>query len=160
VDLSWQHLLVIPVSARQIWRSAFGISTPFGLGTPYPKNMPASLRYTIAYEAKLLAVDFTPAVAFRVTDTLTMAAGLDIVYSQLILGRIYPWGACPGRRRSRRGDSNEGGWLGAWRLSGGANWEFAPGHRLAFIGRLPMTINHYSGSTETVGMPTWAMRRF
>lgn len=42
-----------------------------------------------------------------------------------------------------------------WGIGGylGANWEFAPGHRLAVIGRLPIKIK-YSGRTETVGMPT------
>lgn len=128
----------------------FGISTPFGLGTPYPKNMPLGLRYAIPYEAKLLAVDLTPAVAFRVTDTLTMAIGLDIVYSELTLGRIYPWsvwgGGAPDGEVQLKGDG--------WGLGGylGVNWEFAPGHRLALIGRLPIRID-YNGRTETVGMP-------
>jgi long-chain fatty acid transport protein len=141
---------VLPVVPDKL-SFGFGISTPFGLGTPYPKNMPVGLRYNLAYEAKLLAVDFTPAVAFRVTDTLTMAAGLDIVYSQLTLGRIYPWsawgGGDPDGEIQMKGDG--------WGLGGylGANWEFAPGHRLAFIGRLPIRIS-YSGSAETVGMPT------
>lgn len=144
--------VVLPVVPDKL-AFGFGISTPFGLGTPYPKNMPASLRYTIAYEAKLLAVDFTPAVAFRVTDTLTMAAGLDIVYSQLTLGRIYPWGVLPGAGGAPDGELQMKG--DGWGIGGylGANWEFAPGHRLAFVGRLPIKIS-YSGSTETAGMPT------
>lgn len=54
---------VLPVVPDRL-AFGFGISTPFGLGTPYSKNMPVGLRYNVAYEAKLLAVDFTPAVPF------------------------------------------------------------------------------------------------
>ncbi len=147
---------VLPVVPDKL-AFGFGISTPFGLGSYFPKDMPfgpgvgAGLRHNLPFEAKLLAVDFTPALAFRVTDTLTMAAGLDIVYSQLTFGRIYPWvvwgGGDPDGEIQLKGDG--------WGIGGylGANWEFAPGHRLAFIGRLPIKIS-YSGHTETVGMPS------
>jgi long-chain fatty acid transport protein len=147
---------VLPVVPDKL-AFGFGVSTPFGLGSYFPKDMPvgpglgAGLRHNLPFEARLLAVDFTPAVAFRVTDTLTMAAGLDIVYSELTLGRIYPWaawgGGDPDGEIQLKGDG--------WGIGGylGANWEFAPGHRLAFIGRLPIKIS-YSGRTETVGMPS------
>jgi len=147
---------VLPVVPDRL-AFGFGISTPFGLGTYFPKEMPvgpgvgAGLRHNIPFEAKLLAVDFTPAVAFRVTDTLTMALGLDIVYSELTFGRIYPWGVWGGGDPDGEIQMKGDGWgIGGYL---GANWEFAPGHRLALIGRLPIKIK-YSGQTETVGMPT------
>lgn len=147
---------VLPVVPDKV-SLGFGISTPFGLAFTFPKEMPigpgvgAGLRHTLPYEARLMAVDFTPAVAFRVTDTLTMAAGLDVVYSQFTMGRIYPWGVWGGGDPDGEIQIKGDGWgLGGYL---GANWEFAPGHRLGIIGRLPIRVK-YSGRTETVGMPT------
>ncbi|MBE7498249.1 MAG: outer membrane protein transport protein [Verrucomicrobiaceae bacterium] len=146
---------VLPVVPEKL-AFGFGISTPFGLAFTFPKDMPvgpgvgAGLRHNLPFEARLVAVDFTPVIAFEVTDTLTMAAGLDIVYSQFTMGRIYPWGVWGGGDPDGEIQIKGDGWgLGGYL---GASWEFAPGHRFGFIGRLPIRIN-YSGRTETVGMP-------
>lgn len=142
---------VVPVIPGRV-AFGMGVSTPFGMASKYPKEMDVRLRYALPYESRLLAVDFTPAVAFKVTDSLSVAVGLDIIYSQLTLGQIYPWGSLPGLGGSPDGEvqMKGSGWgLGAYL---GINWEFAEGHRLAFIGRLPVTIK-YSGRFETVGMP-------
>ena len=142
---------VVPIIPGRV-AFGMGVSTPFGMASKYPKEMDVGLRYALPYESRLLAVDFTPAVAFKVADSLSVAFGLDVIYSQLTLGQIYPWGTLPGLAGSPDGEvqMKGSGWgLGAYL---GINWEIAEGHRLAFIGRLPVTIK-YGGRFETVGMP-------
>lgn len=125
----------------------FGISTPFGMASTYPKDIPANLRYVVPYESRLLAVDFTPAVAFRLAKNLSVAVGMDIIYSELTLGQNAFWGpGLPDGELEVKGTGwGVGGYLGI-------NWEFAKGHRLAFVGRLPVKIE-YSGDSKISNIP-------
>ncbi len=133
-------------------RLAFGlgISTPYGLASIYPKNMNTPMRYALPYDSSLLVTDITPAVAFRVTESLSVAIGLDILYSDLQLKQFYNWsGLVPG---SPEGDiklHGQGWGLGAYM---GVNWTIAKGHRLAFVGRLPVRVN-YHGDFSASNMP-------
>lgn len=143
--------LVVPVKPGRL-AFGIGVSTPFGMASKYPKDMDPRLRYSLPYESSLLAVDITPAVAFKVTDSLSVAAGLDIIYSKLSIKRAYPWGALPGLAGTPDGSiefQGDGWGLGAYM---GVNWEIFKGHRLALVGRLPVTIN-YEGEFKAQGMP-------
>ncbi len=127
-----------------------GVSTPFGMASIYPKDMDPRLRYVLPYESSLLAVDITPAVAFKVTDNLSVALGLDIIYSDLKFKQIYPWGlVLPGSPDGEVHFQGKGWGLGGYL---GVNWTVAKGHRLAFIGRLPVRIR-YKGEFNTRDMP-------
>lgn len=141
---------VIPIIPGKL---AFGIgaSTPFGMATKYPKDMDPALKYQLAYESRLLAIDITPAIAWKVTDTLSVAAGMDIIYSELTIRRAYPWAlwAGPGTPDGELSLQGDGWGFGAY---ASANWTIAKGHRLAVMGRLPVKIN-YSGDLEAKGMP-------
>lgn len=132
---------------------AFGIgaSTPYGMASVYPKNMPAPLRYALPYESNLLVVDVTPAVAFRVTESLSVAFGLDIMYADLQMKQFYPWSVWtgPGTPEGELQFHGQGWGLGAYM---GVNWTIAKGHRLAFVGRLPVRVK-YHGDFNTVNMP-------
>ncbi|MCY7327529.1 MAG: outer membrane protein transport protein, partial [Saprospiraceae bacterium] len=141
--------LVVPITPGRL-AVGIGISTPFGLATSYPKDMDPRLRYSIPYESRLLAVNITPAIAFRVTDTITFAAGLDIIYSELHIKQIYPWqAAVPGAAAGEIGLHGKAWGLGAYM---GLNWKLAEGHRLSLVGRLPVTLN-YRGEYRASGMP-------
>ncbi|MFO1482374.1 MAG: outer membrane protein transport protein [Verrucomicrobiaceae bacterium] len=142
--------LVVPVVPDKL-SFGFGVSTPYGMASTYPKAMDPNLRYVLPYESRLLALDLTPAVAFKVTKNLSVAAGMDIIYSDLQLKQVYPWGMLvPG---SPDGEISMHGT--GWGVGGylGINWEFAKGHRLAFVGRLPVKVR-YDGEFRTRDMPT------
>lgn len=142
--------LVVPVDPGKL-AFGIGVSTPFGLATEYPQDMDLSLRYHVPYEANLLAVDITPAVAFKITDNLSVGAGLDIVYSDLTLKQRYPWGlVLPGAREGGIEMSGDGWGVGGYL---GINWKIAEHHRLAIVGRLPIKIE-YDGEMTTAGMPS------
>ncbi|OYW74501.1 MAG: hypothetical protein B7Z37_17550 [Verrucomicrobia bacterium 12-59-8] len=124
-------------------RLAFGIgaSTPYGMAASYPKDMSGLLRYALPYSTSLLTVDITPAVAFKVTDDLSVAIGLDIMFADLKLKQFYsyaPFGSLTEGDIQLHGQ----GWgMGAY---AGINWTIAKKHRLALVGRLPVKIT-FSG---------------
>ncbi len=145
--------LVVPVIPDKV-SFGFGISTPFGMASTYPKDMDPQLKYVIPYESRLLAVDFTPAVAVKLAKNLSVAIGMDIIYSELTLAQNYSW-AGAGFIGSPDGEIQMKG--NGWGIGGygGINWEFAKGHRLAVVGRLPVTIN-YEGEYKASNIPAVA----
>lgn len=144
---------VAPIVPKKV-SFGFGVSTPFGMASMYPKEMDAPLRYALPYESRLLAIDLTPAVAFKVTKNFNIAFGLDIIYSELTLAQMYSWqnagfiGSPDGEIQMKGTGWGIGGYMGI-------NWEFAKGHRLAFVGRLPVKIN-YSGEYKASNIPAVA----
>ena len=131
---------------------AFGIgaSTPYGMASIYPKGMNAPMRYALPYESSLLVADITPAVAFKVSDSLSAAFGMEIMFSDLKLKQFYNWsGIVPGSPEGDIQMHGQGWGLGAYM---GVNWEVAKGHRLAFVGRLPVRIK-YHGDFKATNIP-------
>ncbi|MEZ5386647.1 MAG: outer membrane protein transport protein [Prosthecobacter sp.] len=140
---------VLPLDTGRL-AVGIGISTPFGLASVYPRDMDLRLRYVLPYESSLLAVNITPAVAYKVTDNLRVAIGLDVIYSDLQLKQIYPWSVpVPGSPDGEVKFHGKGWGLGAYL---GVNWTPTKGHRVALIGRLPVRIR-YKGDFTTQGMP-------
>ena len=137
-------------------RLAFGIgaSTPYGMSASYPHTMSSPLRYALPYSTSLLTVDITPAVAFKVTDNLSVAVGMDIMYADLKIKQFYNWsGLVPG---SPEGDLQLHGQ--GWGVGGymAVNWNFAKKHRFALIGRLPVKIN-FNGDFKASNLPPMLM---
>jgi len=141
--------VVMPVEPGKL-AFGLGVSTPFGLASEYPQDMDLRLRYVLPNESRLLAVDITPAVAFKASESLSFGLGLDIIYSKLTLRQAYPWGvAVPGTRDGLIELEGEGWGVGAYM---GVNWMIAEGHRLSLVGRLPVKIT-YEGDFTAEGMP-------
>lgn len=130
-----------------------GVSTPYGLAASYPRDMSSPLRYALPYSTNLLTVDITPAVAFKLTENLSVAVGLDIMYADLKMRQFYDWTPFGG---SPNGDiqlHGQGWGMGAY---AGINWTIAKKHRLALVGRLPVKIT-FSGDFKATQMPAGAI---
>ena len=127
-----------------------GVSTPYGMAASYPQNMTGGIRYALPYSTNLLTVDITPAVAVKVTENLSVAVGMDIMYADLKMRQFYPWGALvPG---APEGDIQVHGQ--GWGLGGyaGINYTVAKRHRFALVGRLPVKVNLH-GDFRSTSMP-------
>jgi len=139
--------LAHPVDERLAF--GFGISAPFGIAVSWEPEGP--FRYTGAHEASLRTLALNPAVALRLNDHVSLGAGLDLYHSTLELQQRYPWGpllAAPlpdGTARFRGEGWGAGGYLSV-------NWDFAERQRLAFAGRLPVSVD-YRGSFRIDGIP-------
>lgn len=81
------------------WSFGFGMYAPYGLGIDYGDTTPFP---TVAEEAKLLYASFNPVVAYQVTDTLSIGAGLTLNYSNVNFERAI--GIAPGDEFKFEGD--------------------------------------------------------
>ena len=77
------------------WFFGIGEFTRFGLGFEYPHNWPG--RFNI-YEVNLQSTSINPNIAWKATDSLSLAAGVEIVYVKLDLKKrsMVPEGSQPG----------------------------------------------------------------
>lgn len=82
----------IPVSENLI--AGISLTTPFGRSTTFDKD--GALRYTSAYYTELYAVNLNPNLAYKINDRVSVAAGVDLLYSELTLKQVFPWSLLTG----------------------------------------------------------------
>ncbi len=137
-----------PLSDKVVF--GLGLSAPFGL--EFDRDDNNSIRYLSPFEARLLTLDVSPAIAVDLSDTLSVGVGMDLVYSRFELGQRYPFGLLTGSPLTPEGTLDydaDGFGFGGF---AGLNWEFAPDHRLALTGHLPIKIS-YEGDFEARNLP-------
>jgi len=77
-----------------------GVTMPYGLSVDWDSQSPLTtpFYYTAPFFSQLTTVNVNPNVAMRITDNLSVAVGLDVMWSQLEIKRNYSWapfGATP-----------------------------------------------------------------
>jgi long-chain fatty acid transport protein len=72
--------------AERVWLG-LGVNSPFGLGTQYNHDWPGRFNVT---KAAIQTLNLNPSIAVKVTDYLSLGAGLDIMYFALNLKRVLP----------------------------------------------------------------------
>ena len=75
----------LPIGER-VWLG-LGLNSPFGLGIQYNANWPGSANII---KATIQTLNLNPTIAVKVTDYLSVGAGLDIMYLALNLKRVLP----------------------------------------------------------------------
>jgi long-chain fatty acid transport protein len=136
----------LPLGER--WAAGLGVTLPYGLSTEWDPN--GYFRYQAPHFAQLITVNINPSLAWKITDNLSIGAGLDVMWSQLTLKQYYPWGLAiplaPDAQLQAEGTGTG--------VSGnvGITWEFAKGQRLAATCRAPMNID-YDGSFDISYVP-------
>ncbi len=115
-----------PVSSN--WWMGIGISAPFGLKLQYPSRWFG--RYD-SIESRLITVDVAPTVAYRLTKTLSLGAGLNIQYADARLTGAVPntlspqgFTATTDGRSKLTGDDLTPGW------NAGLLWKMTPSTRI------------------------------
>lgn len=120
----------------------FGAHVPYGRQTQWDSDGPFPI-FT-----KMSVMDFSPAVAWRVTDTLSIGAGLDIYYGRLQFRQYVPFSPLmPAGKAS--GDA-DGFAVGA---NAGVTWQFTENQRLALTCRSPFDLK-FKGDMEAGGFPS------
>jgi long-chain fatty acid transport protein len=77
----------------------FGVNSPFGLGTEWPEDWEG--RY-ITTNAEMETFLFNPNLAWKVTDTLTLAGGIDLLLGDAILENnisLFAYGLPDGKQK-------------------------------------------------------------
>ncbi|MGF1612556.1 MAG: OmpP1/FadL family transporter [Gammaproteobacteria bacterium] len=83
----WNGYLATPLTDRL--SLGFGINTPFGLGTDYPRTWVG--RYH-AVESGLRTLNLSPVAAFKLHDSLSIGAGIDVQYIDVLLSNAIDLG--------------------------------------------------------------------
>jgi long-chain fatty acid transport protein len=72
--------------SERVWLG-LGLNSPFGLGVQYNADWPGSSNII---RATIKTLNLNPTLALKLTDYLSLGAGLDIMYFQLNLKRVLP----------------------------------------------------------------------
>jgi len=123
-----------------------GVTTPYGLSNEWEKDKGGfapggPFRYTAPWYTEMKTINANPALSYRITDQISVGAGLDVHWSQLTFKQIFPTGG-PELNVKAKGDGY--GFGG----NAGVTWEFMPGHKLAATYRSPVRVD-YDGTTKT-----------
>ncbi|MDX1951530.1 MAG: outer membrane protein transport protein [Verrucomicrobiota bacterium] len=134
--------------------AGIGLTTPYGLSNEWEKSggfdPGGPLRYTAPWFTEMKTVNLNPSAALKISDTLSIGAGVDVMWSELTFKYFYPWGAIvagsPDGNIKARAD---GVGLG---VNAGITWEPLEGHRVALTYRSPIEVE-YDGYFKIDNIP-------
>jgi long-chain fatty acid transport protein len=119
--------------------AGLAITAPYGLGINWDRN--GAFRYTAPYETSLQTLNFGPSVAYKVSDHLSLSAGLDVLWGELKFRQAVPWGLLNGGLPLPDGEVAAAGDGIAFSGNLSATWKFDARTRVAFGVRLPTELN-------------------
>lgn len=124
----------------------FGVHVPFGRQTRWDSD--GALRYAAPVYTSMMVMDFTPTLAWRVSDTVSVGAGLDLYYGRLQLTQLLPI-----LSSSRLTADSDGYAIGG---NAGITWRITPNQRLALTCQAPFDMT-FNGEMETTDVPSPAV---
>ncbi|MEW6159619.1 MAG: outer membrane protein transport protein [Verrucomicrobiota bacterium] len=142
------------------WAAGLAITTPYGLSNEwehkgsFAEQTPLSLRYNAPHFTELKTINVNPAIAYQFNDQISLAAGLDVFWSELTIKQFYPWAFFPGG--SGEGNAKIKGDGFGFGGNAALTWRFHERHRLAFTVRTPVEVE-YDGSFKIDNIPATAM---
>lgn len=151
----WKYLpdvfAVVPLKNER-FTVGLGVTTPFGQSTVW--NQEGALRYVAPYSAELTVLNVNPAIAAKLSDKLSVAAGVDVYLSRLDIKQVLPWSMLTGVPMPDGTARLKGDGAG---VGGNAAMTYRPtkGQSIALTVRSPVTVD-YSGDAEFSGMPVGA----
>ena len=125
-----------------------GLHVPFGRQTQWDSD--GAFRYAAPVSSKMMVTDLSPDLAWRVTDSVSVGAGLDMYYGRLQFRQLLP--ILPDSRVTADADGYAVGG------NAGITWRMTPNQRLALTYRSPFDLK-FSGDMETVDVPPPAVAK-
>jgi long-chain fatty acid transport protein len=133
--------------------AGFGVTVPYGLANQWSSSASAfsqappygSLTYFAPHYSQLITVNLNPTVAVKLTDKISLGAGLDVMWSDLEFKQFLS-PLLPNVQAHAEGDGvGLGGNLGI-------TWHVTDRQQLALTYRSTMTVD-YSGTTKFDNLP-------
>ncbi|OEE77895.1 outer membrane protein transport protein [Vibrio ordalii] len=145
---------VSPINEKWAW--GMGIFTTYGVATDYPNDIYAG---DLAGDTSLLSVNLNPNIAYRVSEQLSLAAGVNLVYAEAELTRhkgalaVFTGGSASDNLVGMTGETVAWGW------NIGSLYEFNPNHRVGFAYRSAVDLDFDDGefSSYSSGVATNAI---
>ncbi len=123
-----------------------GLHVPFGRQTQWDSN--GALRYAAPVYSQMMVTDLSPALAWRVSDSVSIGAGLDMYYGRLQFRQLAPFSP-----RSRMTADADGYAVGG---NLGITWQVTDNQRLALTYRSPFDLK-FDGELKTTEIPSPAV---
>lgn len=145
---------VSPINEKWAW--GMGIFTTYGVATDYPNDIYAG---DLAGDTSLLSVNLNPNIAYRVSEQLSLAAGINLVYAEAKLTRhkgalaVFTGGSASDNLVGMTGETVALGW------NIGSLYEFNQNHRVGFAYRSAVDLDFDDGefSSYSSGVATNAV---
>ncbi len=131
--------------------AGLGVTVPYGLSVDWGDG--GAFHYTAPHYVDLKCFNFNPTVAFRITPTLSVGVGADIMWSRIDYRQYYPWSLVTGIPGLPDGEVRVEGDDTSCSGNVAITWDFLPRHRLMASVRAPMDAT-YDGSIEVTHVPT------
>jgi long-chain fatty acid transport protein len=123
----------------------FGLTTPYGLSNEWEQEGAfgpgGAFRYAAPWFTEMKTINANPALSYRINDQLSIGAGVNVHWSELVFKQFIPTGGPDASLKAKGDGFGFGG-------NAGITWEFRPGHRIAATYRSPVRLE-YDGSTKT-----------
>jgi long-chain fatty acid transport protein len=135
--------------------AGLGITVPFGLGNQWKSSSSAfrqptgGLAYTTPNYSELLTINVNPSLAYKVTDSIRVGAGLDVMWSSLEFSQFLPSGAPPALPNLSAHITGHGVGVGG---NMGISWLVTDKQTLSLTYRSTMTVD-YSGTAGFYNYP-------
>ena len=130
-----------------------GVNVPYGRQSCWDNA--GNFRYTAPTYSKMMVLDIDPSVAWRISDELSVGAGLDLYYGRLQFRQVLPWSyilSAPGLPDGLAQATADGWAVGA---NAGVTWRPTPDQRVALTCRAPFDL-HFSGDLTVSDVPAGA----
>lgn len=150
-DDNWSWLpnifAAIPVDDGLV--AGVGLTTPYGRSTTFPED--SALRYSGSpYFTELYAINFNPSLAYKINDQISVAAGVDVLYSEIDFRQIYPWSMISGTPDGKSRITADGDGVG---YNAAITWKISERQRAALTYRSPTKVK-YEGDLQITGKPS------
>lgn len=125
-----------------------GLNSPFGLKTEYD---PGWIGRYQAIKSEVKTININPSIAYKVSDTLSLGAGLNIQWIEAVLTHRQPLGAPPAPVPLVKIKGDDYGW--GYNL--GALWQATPATRigLAYRSEVDYTLDGTSSTSDPSVVP-------
>ncbi|MDF7798141.1 outer membrane protein transport protein [Pontiellaceae bacterium B1224] len=147
----------MPAAEGIVW--GLGITTPYGQGVswdpaslaPFPPAPLPPAGTAILYDAEMVVINFNPTVAVKLGDSVSLAAGLDVYYSQLGFKGLVATGAPNPAPPYVDVDADGDG----WGIGGNAalTWMVTDNQRLALTYRSQVDLEYEGDLTMDISFP-------
>lgn len=119
--------------------AGLGIHVPYGRKTRWDSDG------AYALTSEMSVIDASPSVAWRVSDSVSVGAGLDLYYGRLQFSRLLPYGT----NAKVKADAD------GWAVGGnaGVTWRITPRQRIALTYTAPFDMK-YTGEMKTANIPS------